>query len=149
MIYINNNEKFFNEYKKINNEATTFDAWQFGSEPDVLLDLVLKGEKKATASAYKCYEHYDEEMPKENGYSIILNSNDEPKCIIKITKVYTVPYNEVTKEHAFLEGEGDKSLEFWRKVHKDFFEKEYEDMGLTFDENILVVCEEFEVVYKK
>ncbi|WP_406946736.1 ASCH domain-containing protein [Lactiplantibacillus plantarum] len=24
-------------------------------------------------------------------------------------------------DHAYLEGEGNRSLEYWRKVHKDFF----------------------------
>ncbi len=50
---------------------------------------------------------------------------------------------DVGREHAYNEGEGDRSLEYWRKVHRDFFKRELEEHGLSFDENMLVVCETF------
>lgn len=70
-------------------------------------------------------------------------------CIIKTLKVYVTEFNNVSEEHAFKEGEGDRSLEYWRLVHIDFLTKELAAVHKTFDENTKVVCEEFEVVYKK
>lgn len=35
----------------------------------------------------------------------------------KTTNVYIVPFNEVSIKYAFKEGEGDKSLSYWRRVH--------------------------------
>jgi uncharacterized protein YhfF len=57
------------------------------------------------------------------------------------------PFSEVDEEFARLEGEGDKSLEYWRKTHIDFFTKELEGEKIEFSEDMLVVCEEFEVIY--
>ena len=43
-------QEMCNAYKKINPSiGDEIDAWAFGVEPDLLADLVLKGEKTATA----------------------------------------------------------------------------------------------------
>jgi uncharacterized protein YhfF len=55
----------------------------------------------------------------------------------------------VTAEHAYREGEGDRSLSHWRGVHRKFFTQELEAEGLEFSEDMKLVCEEFEVVYSE
>ena len=126
-----------------------YDAWSFGTEADLLAKLVINGEKTATSSAYPLYELENETLPKVGNYNIILNSKGEPVCIIQTKKVYIVPFNEVTEEHAYKEGEGNKSLGFWRKVHESFFSQCLKEVGLNFNSDMKVVCEEFEVVYKR
>ena len=126
-----------------------YEAWAFGDDPDTLAELVRTGVKTATASAYPFYELEGEDLPKAGEYSVILNAKDEAVCIILTTKVYVTPYREVTAEHAWKEGEGDRSLNYWRQVHEAFFRKELEAVGLDFTENMGVVCEEFEVIYPK
>ena len=45
-------QEMWNIYKKINPSiGDEIDAWAFGVEPDLLANLVFKGEKTATASA--------------------------------------------------------------------------------------------------
>ena len=126
-----------------------YEAWAFGDDPDTLAELVRTGVKTATASAYPFYELEGEELPKAGEYSVILDTKDEAVCIIRTTKVYVTPYCEVTAEQAWEEGEGDRSLDYWRKVHEAFFRKELEAVNLPFTEDMGVVCEEFEVVYPK
>ena len=124
------------------------EAWAFGEAPDKLADLVLKGIKTATCSAYELYQINNEPLPQVGDYSVILNSSEESVCIIKTLKVYVTEFSNVSEEHAFKEGEGDRSLEYWRLVHIDFLTKELAAVHKTFDENTKVVCEEFEVVYQ-
>ena len=126
-----------------------YEAWAFGDDPDTLAELVRTGVKTATASAYPFYELEGEELPKAGEYSVILNTKDEAVCVIRTTKVYVTPYCEVTAEQAWKEGEGDRSLDYWRRVHEAFFRKELEAASLTFTEDMGVVCEEFEVIYPK
>ena len=126
-----------------------YEAWAFGDDPDTLAELVRTGVKTATASAYPFYELEGEALPKAGEYSVILDTKDEAVCIIRTTKVYVTPYREVTAEQAWKEGEGDRSLDYWRRVHEAFFRKELEAVGLIFTEDMGVVCEEFEVVYPK
>ena len=127
--------------------AGEYEAWAFGAEADVLAELVRRGIKTATASAYPLYELEGEELPREGEYSVILDSREEGVCIIRTTRVYVVPFREVSAEQAYREGEGDRSLAYWRQVHRNFFSRELEEAGMTFTEDMKVVCEEFEVVY--
>lgn len=126
-----------------------YEAWAFGVEADQLADLTAQGVKTATTSGYDLYELEDESLPKENEFNIILDNKDEAVCITQTKKVYIVPYNEVTEKHAFKEGEGDRTLNYWRQVHMDVFSEEYETYSLSFNSDSLVVCEEFELVFKR
>lgn len=129
-------------------ESTPYEAWAFGDAPDTLVRLVLEGMKVATASAYDLYALDESEpMPKVGDYSVILDSQDNAVCIIKTIKLDVVPFNQVTSGFAFMEGEGDRSLAYWRRVHKEFFTKELKEYGLEFSEDMKVLCEEFKLLY--
>ena len=68
-------QEMWNAYKQINPSiGDEIDAWAFGVEPDLLADLVFKGEKTATASAYDLYVLDDEPLPQEGTFDIILDS---------------------------------------------------------------------------
>ncbi len=124
-----------------------YEAWVFGDAPDKLADLVKKGIKTATCSSYDLYLRENEPLPKAGDYSVILNSNGEAICIVRTIKVYVTAFDQVTAEHAFKEGEGDRSLDYWREVHVDFLTRELASIGLAFHEKVKVVCEEIELVY--
>ena len=124
-----------------------YEPWAYGDDPDALAELTRTGVKTATASAGPLYELEGEPLPTSGEYSVILNSRGEAVCVIRTTRVYTVPFDRVSEEQAFREGEGDRSLEYWRRVHEDFFRAELEEAGLAFSPEMPVVCEEFEVVY--
>ena len=124
-----------------------YDAWAFGGDPDGLAALVLAGVKTATASAYPLYELEGEPLPEAGAYSVILDGRDEAVCVILTDRVTVVPYRDVGAEHARREGEGDRSLAYWRQVHEAFFREEMAASGLVFTEDMPVVCEEFHVVW--
>lgn len=143
--------QMWNEYIKINRNAKDYDAWCFGGNTpetaNILADLVLKQIKTATASAYPLYEAEDAPLPPVGGYNIILNTKGEAICITETTKISVVPFKKVSKEHAYKEGEDDRSIEAWRECHTKFFATGLKSIGQVFTEDMLVVCEEFKVVY--
>ena len=122
----------------------SYEAWAFGTDPDELAALVLSGKKTATASAWPEYEDEGLSMPEPGGYNIILNTAGEAVCIIRDTQFTRVPFNEMTERQAFKEGEGDRSLAYWKKVHTEAFTRH---IGSRFNPEMLVVCQEFEKVY--
>ena len=77
----------------------------------------------------------------------ILDSKDQAVCIVEITKVSVQPFHQVSADHAYKEGEGDKSLAYWHQVHEDFFKDCLGEAGLTFTPDSKVVLEEFRKVY--
>lgn len=117
-----------------------YDVWRFAgnrAEANELFKLVKCGIKTATS--------YIGDID-ECAYSYVSNFDDTERVLIKTTKVYKIEFSKVSSEHALKEGEGDLTLEYWRAVHSKFFQKQCEEVGLKFDENTLIVCEEFELV---
>lgn len=129
---------------------TPYEAWAFcggGPFADELATLVLSGMKTANASALIAYETENEPVPKVGCYSVILYDDGTAAGVIRDTKVSLVPFCEVSAEHAFKEGEGDRTLAYWREVHQQVFTPDYQAAGKEFDEQGICVLEEFQLVY--
>ena len=139
------NEKELWKKSKISGE---YEAWSFGDDSDFLGELVKNGIKTATCSLRVLYDLDDDVLPSVGEYSVILDSFGEALCIIKTAKVSIEKFANVSSEFAYKEGEGDRSLEYWRKAHKAFFEEELKEYNLKFNEQMDLVLEEFMVVYK-
>ncbi|WP_317968277.1 ASCH domain-containing protein [Sporosarcina oncorhynchi] len=134
------------------NAPDSYEAWAFGDSTemaDELAKLVLEGKKTATASNYTLYSLENEPLPTAGLHNVILDGDGKAIAIVETTDVTVVPFDEVTEEQAYLEGEGDRSLTYWRDVHETFFAKELEGIGQRFHQKMPVVCEKFKVVYKK
>ncbi|GAE32887.1 ASCH domain-containing protein [Halalkalibacter hemicellulosilyticus] len=146
-------QHMWEDYQKNNpNAPKAYVAWAFGDSKemaDELAKLVLEGTKTATASNYKLYELEKEKLPQVGLLNIILDGEGNAAAIAETTSVEIVPFDEVSAEHAYLEGEGDRTLVYWREVHEEFFRKEFEGLNQEFHNKIRVVCERFKVVYKK
>ncbi|QWH40474.1 ASCH domain-containing protein [Bacillus mycoides] len=139
-------QTYWDTYWGNNEKPQSVRAWQFGDSPDYLAKLVIDGVKTATCSCHIFYELENEPLPTTNDYSIVLNSQDEPVTIIKTIEVTVTPMNEVTEAFAIAEGEGDLTYNYWRDTHIQFFTKELHELGLGFSEDILLVCERFELI---
>ena len=124
-----------------------WEAWAYGDDTDGLARLTLEGIKTATSSAYPLYALEGEPLPEAGEYSVILDSREEAVCVTRTERVTVVPYRDVGADHARREGEGDRSLAYWRQVHEAFFTEELAQAGLAFDGDMPVVCEEFRCVW--
>ena len=45
------------------------------------------------------------------------------------------------------EGEGDKSLAYWRKVHKAYYKREMQGYKEGFSQDMIIVCQYFKTIY--
>ncbi|MFT4711152.1 MAG: hypothetical protein ACI9D0_001204 [Bacteroidia bacterium] len=128
----------------------TYTAWQFGDSPelgDSLVELVLEGVKRATAGSIAEYEAAGDHIPFPGELSIVTDGKGIARCVIETTRVDIVPYDEVTAEFAFTEGEGDKSLEYWRRVHWDYYTRVLAGSGQVPDLKMPIAAERFDVVF--
>lgn len=115
-------------------------------DADECLKLVLEGIKRATATSLWWYEHHEQPIPQKGELYIITTWEGIAKCIVEVTSVEIVAFKEVTAAFARTEGEGDKSLSFWREVHQAYYERELKQHNATFSEEMMIVCECFRLV---
>ena len=143
-------KQMWKAFLKIAPEAAGYEAeaWCYGGdEADKLAELTARGRKTATSSAYPIYEAVGAELPRSGEYSVLMRRDGSAVCVVYTSNVYVVPYRDVSEHHAWREGEGDRSLTYWRKVHESFFSECMEKEGLAFNEDMGVVCEEFSRVF--
>lgn len=140
-------EIYWNEYWKNDLKPKSVTAWKFGVDPDMLAQLVVDGIKTATCSGHIFYELENEPLPTTKDYNIILSSDDQPVAITKTVEVTITPMNEVSEGFAIAEGEGDRTYQYWWNEHENFFRKELNAIGHEFSEDMLLVCERFEVIH--
>lgn len=129
-----------------------YESWHFcDNEQDAneLGELVKAGVKTATCSLQWVYEAEGAKIPEVGGLSIITDWDGRPLCVIETTEVTIRPFNEVDSTFAYDEGEGDRSLEYWRTVHWQCFSRELATIGREPAENMPLVCERFRVVWPR
>lgn len=138
-----------NDQYNVNEIPMSFYFCDNQKDADECAELVVKGIKQATAGSQWSYEKNNEDLPKVGDVFIVTNWIGEAKAIVETTKIEKTPYNQITETFARIEGEGDKSLEYWRKVHWAFFSREMEPSGAAPTEDMIIVCEHFSTIWPK
>ena len=131
-----------------------FQCWYFGDSAEMaseLLSLVIAGKKTATASLVAVNElnTYNAPAPIIGGFSVVTDFAGDPRCIIVTSEITHVPFRDVGAEFARDEGEGDLSLDHWRRVHWEYFSNEARFHRIEFGEDSLVCCERFELLHSR
>ncbi|HET9089075.1 MAG TPA: ASCH domain-containing protein [Acidimicrobiales bacterium] len=122
-----------------------------GSLRDRLIRAILDGRKVATTSLALEYEIGHETMPCIGQRSVVLDSDNQPVCVIETVEVTIVPLGEVDLGHVVDEGEGHATVSDWRKGHENFWRSREMVASLggvapILDDSTLVVLERFRVV---
>ena len=125
-----------------------YEAWGFGDDgkPELMTELgllVRDGPKRATTSREDDYEKDGEPIPSSGDHSVILDGEGHPICIIRTTSVEIRPFGEVDAAFAWDEGEGDRTLEWWRAAHIRYFAS----VGKPIDDSSRLVLERFAKVW--
>ena len=122
----------------------------FGDGPalaDELLGLVLAGAKRATASLVAEYEVLGDTPPEAGDHWVVCDGAGTPRVILQTTEVRRVRFRDVDAAFAYDEGEGDRSIESWRRDHRRYWERVGAELGLVLTGDSVVVAERFRVVW--
>ena len=126
------------------------EAFFFGDSAalaDELSALVLQGRKRATAASLWVHKAQGKLPPAPGALSIVTLFDGTPQCVVETVTVDIRPFHQVDAAFAAAEGEGDGSLDFWRRAHQAFFGRELAALGRAFAPDMPVVCERFRVLY--
>jgi uncharacterized protein YhfF len=117
-----------------------YETFSFGDSPELanqLVELVLAGAKRAT-----CWAESQGLLSAEVGKLMVaLDGYGVPRAVLRTLELNKRRFDEVDEAFAFDEGEGDRSLRFWRDAHKRYFTR----LG-RYAPDMMLWCERFEVV---
>jgi uncharacterized protein YhfF len=118
---------------------------------DRLVAAVLSGEKTATSSLLREYDEPGEAPPEVGSRSVVVDSAEQPVCVIETTEVRVLPLDQVDEQFARDEGEGFDSVAEWRAAHEEFWRSAEMRAALggvdvELADDTLVVAERFRVV---
>lgn len=118
------------------------ESFAFGDSPqlaDELLALVLEGKKRAT-----CWAVVEGMKGAELGKCmVVLDGSGRPRAVLRTLELTKRRFDEVDASFAFDEGEGDRSLDYWRGAHQRYFTR-----LKLYEPQMMLWCERFELVQK-
>jgi uncharacterized protein YhfF len=129
---------------------TPYQAWFFGDSPELaheLVELVIHGPKRATAGLGWGHDRNPALSPVLGGYNVVTEFDGTPRAVTRTVEVSRRAFQDVDAQFAFDEGEGDRSLAFWREAHWSFFGRECASLGLEPSPSMPVVLERFELLW--
>jgi uncharacterized protein YhfF len=125
-------------------------VWHFcdtQADADECARLVLEGRKRATAPSLWGLMHRGEPVPTVGVLDLVTTWDGEACAIIQTRQVVVVPFSAVPLEHAAAEGEGDGSLAWWRRTHREYYARELAGTPYAPADDMPVVCQYFDVVH--
>ena len=120
-------------------EWRELETFSFGDSPDLadeLAGLVLAGVKRAT-----CWAASEGMLTDPGKRPVMLSGSGRPLAVLETFELSQCRFNDVDAGFAYEEGEGDRSLAFWRSAHREYFGRRGQ-----FKEDMLLHCERFRLV---
>jgi uncharacterized protein YhfF len=117
----------------------SLETFSFGDNPalaDELADLVLQGTKTAT-----CWAASQGLLTEVGKRMVMLDGAARPRAVIETVELTERRFPDVDAAFADDEGEGDRSLAYWRTTHEIYFSR----LG-EFSPDMALWCERFRVV---
>jgi uncharacterized protein YhfF len=117
----------------------SLESFSFGDDrelADELGQLVLAGRKTAT-----CWAAVEGPLSHVGKRMVMLDGAGRPRAVIETTELTQRRFGEVDDSFACDEGEGDRTLAYWRAAHERYFRR----LG-QFSPDMLIYCERFRVV---
>lgn len=112
----------------------------FGDGPelaDKLLQLILQGRKRAT-----CWSAADGVKGTiVGGRWVVEDGKGRPRAVLETIELRQQRFDLIDENFAAAEGEGDLSLNHWRRAHQGYFTK-----NGGFAPDMLLWCERFELL---
>jgi len=115
------------------------ETFSFGDNPslaDELASLVLAGRKTAT-----CWAAEQGLLTEVGKRMVMLDGTGGPRAVIETVELTHRRFPEVDAPFAYDEGEGDRTLAYWRGAHETYFSR----LG-QFAPDMRLWCERFRIV---
>jgi uncharacterized protein YhfF len=128
-------------------ESRYFLPMSIGSAPAHADDgaaLILNGTKTLTSSPF--WDYPDGKIPFVGALGVLLDGSQTPRGIVETTRVEIMPFAAVTEEMARAYGEGQRTVEWWRRTMGAFYRASAARHSVVLADDTPLIWEWFAVV---
>lgn len=115
----------------------------------IIMDLIQTEQKRGLFGLKELQERDPDQAPTLGGGMVLVDIDENPCCAVKTVKITPVPYKDVNDEHLAVEGPAARDLKVWQKIHWPYWTEMLGHHGLSPSEDMIVVVEEFKLIYSK
>ncbi len=126
-------------------------AFYFCDNPkdaDICAALVVAGIKQATAASLAELELAGCAVPQVGDLAIVTDWAGGARALIRTRAVEIRRFGDVDAGFAADEGEGDRTLDWWRTAHRAYYRRVLAGRGIAVDDDLEIACEWFDVVLR-
>jgi uncharacterized protein YhfF len=129
--------------------ARYFLPMSIGSAPETADEgavLILNGTKTLTSSPF--WDYPGGRIPFVGALAVLLDGSRRPRGIVATTQVEIMPFGAITEEMARAYGEGECTVEWWRRVMGAFYKASAARRNAILTDDTPHIWEWFTVVHR-
>ena len=115
----------------------------------IIMDLILTEKKRGLFGLKELQERQPEQVPVIGGVMVLVDFDGTPRGAVQTVKITPVPYKNINEEHLAVEGPDARQLNVWQKIHWPYWTQMLEPYGLEPSEDMIVVVEQFKLIYSE
>jgi uncharacterized protein YhfF len=108
--------------------------------------LILNGTKTLTSSPF--WDYPGGKIPFVGALGMLLDGSRRPRGIVETTRVEIMPFGAITEEMARAYGEGERTVEWWRRVMGAFYRASAARHNAILTDDTPHIWEWFTVVHR-
>lgn len=113
---------------------------------DLLLALVLAGEKTMTTTSPWLYDGELQAPPAAGDTWVVMDGTGQPAAVVRTTSVKVLPMDRITAADTQGEGPAARQIDAWRRVHWNFLTRALAPLGRAPAADMPVTLEYFDVL---
>ena len=111
-----------------------------------ILERIVSRDKTGTFSLPWVIERTEQPDPRPGDPIILIDFAGKPRVLVRLTKVYTVAFGDISEEDIAVDGAPVRSLEVWKPMHTQYWNAQLAPFGLEVSGDMPVLVEAFEVL---
>ncbi len=115
----------------------------------IIMDLILTEKKCGLFGLKHLQDRQPEQVPVMGGVMVLVDFDGTPRGAVQTVKITPVPYKDINDEHLAVEGPGARQIDVWQKIHWPYWTQMLEPFGLEPSEDMIVVVEQFKLIYSE
>ncbi|MCU0759205.1 MAG: ASCH domain-containing protein [Steroidobacteraceae bacterium] len=114
---------------------------------DVIVPLILAGEKTGTFALAAEFESDPERAPRVGDWYVVTWFEGPPALLYRVTEVEVVPFEGIGERHVQVEGPSARDVKVWRDIHWPYWGGMMKQWGREPSMQMPVIFQRYEVVY--